>query len=166
MDQPGEPASTYNPEALARQPASLPASSATPAGPDRVVIALAAGRIGVGMLLLARPGLLPALLRVDRTSSTRTAWALRMVGGREIGLGLGSVIAGRAEPSSARRPWVAAGLISDGTDAIAIAAAIAAGTLARRPATVIAASAAALAAVEVLLLTRSAPPVVARTSPR
>lgn len=165
MDQPGTPASTYNPEALATHPASLPASSATPDRPDRVVIALAAGRVAVGVLLLARPGLLPALLRVDRTSRTRTAWAMRMVGGREIGLGLGSVIAGRAEPSSARRPWVAAAMISDGTDAIAIAAAIAAGTLARGPATVVAASAAALAAVEVLLLTRSAGPAVARRSP-
>ncbi|MGI3786724.1 MAG: hypothetical protein ACRYG2_38760 [Janthinobacterium lividum] len=123
----------------------------------RIVLALAASRTALGVVFLARPRLLPALLRVDPTTSTTMAWAMRMVGGREIALGLGTVAGIVVTPTPAgKRTWLAAGLFSDSTDTIALATAAKTGVLDRRPALIVAASAGALAATEVILLARKA----------
>ena len=124
------------------------------ARPDRVVTTLAIGRTTVGLLMLTWPGLLPALLSTDRATSTTMAWSLRLVGSREVAIGLGSLAAGRAEPSSARSTWLAANMITDATDSVALTMALANGTVARRPAAAMAALAAALATNEAVLLTR------------
>ncbi|MGI3783430.1 MAG: hypothetical protein ACRYG2_21920 [Janthinobacterium lividum] len=82
---------------------------------------------------------------------------MRMVGGREIALGLGTVAGNLLTPTpTAKRIWLAAGLFADSTDTVAITAAATTGVLSRRPAIVVAASAGALAATEVILLARTA----------
>lgn len=79
---------------------------------------------------------------------------MRMVGGREVALGLGSIAAGQFEPSSSARTWLAASMLSDAVDGVALATAVAGGSLQRRSGAVLAASAALLAGTEAALLTR------------
>ena len=130
----------------------VPDPTVSRAPSDRVGLALGLSRAALGVLLLVRPALLPGLLGVRDPS--RAGWAMQMLGGREIALGLGSVLAIRAEPVASARTWLAAGLISDSTDSITIAAAAVTGSLERRPAIIVAISAAALAATEAVLLVR------------
>lgn len=138
------------------QTKSLP-TTAPSTRSDRIVLALAASRTILGVVFLARPRLLPALLRIDHATSTTMGWAMRMVGGREIALGLGTIAGAVVEPSSiGKRTWLAAGLFSDSTDTIAITTAAVTGVLSRRPALIVAASGGALAATEVILLARKA----------
>ena len=80
---------------------------------------LAVGRTVVGVSMLAQPGLVPALLGVDRATRDRMAWVVQMLGAREVALGVGALVA-RKE----RRLWVAAGLLSDAVDAVVVAAAL------------------------------------------
>lgn len=105
------------------------------------------------VVFLARP----RLLRIDYATSTTMGWAMRMVGGREIALGRGTIAGAVVEPSSiGKRTWLAAGLFSDSTDTIAITTAAVTGVLSRRPALIVAASGGALAATKVILLARKA----------
>jgi hypothetical protein len=84
------------------------------------------GRAAVGVALLARPALLPGLVGADRDAASHLGWALRMLGAREVALGLGAAGAGRAGPRESRR-WLQAGLFSDAVDAFAVAAAVGSG---------------------------------------
>jgi hypothetical protein len=83
--------------------------------------ALGATRVALGAAMLARPVLIPRLLGADRVTAERMTWLVRMLGGREIALGLGAA-SRRVAPDP--RPWVLAGAISDATDALALAAAV------------------------------------------
>lgn len=83
------------------------------------------------------------------------AWAVQMVGGREVALALGSVAAAGFEPASSRRTWLAASMISDAVDATALTAAVTAATIGRRRGAVVAASAALLVIAEAALFARS-----------
>lgn len=85
---------------------------------------LALGRTFVGVTMITQPGLIPGLLGVDSEASTKLAWAVQMLGAREIALGAGS-LASRKE----RRLWHAAGLLSDTVDAVALAGALKLGTI-------------------------------------
>lgn len=85
--------------------------------------AVAIGRTGVGATLLVRPRLLPELLGVDSASSARSSWALQMLGGREVALGVGALA------SQHSRLWTAAGLLADLTDAVVIGSSAARGRL-------------------------------------
>ena len=123
-------------------------------GGSKVVVALAAGRTAVGLLMIGWPSLLPTLLKIDRASSARMAWVMRMVGGREIALGFGSFVTGRAGDFSTKRTWLAVNMITDGCDSVAIAA-MANYAPAPRRAAAIAAAAAAMAAIETVLLART-----------
>jgi len=87
---------------------------------------LAAGRTAVGVTMLTRPLLVPTVLGVDAVSSARMAWAVQMLGAREVALGLGALL-GRGD----RRLWAAAGLLSDAVDAVAVAAAVGQGHVRR-----------------------------------
>lgn len=78
---------------------------------------LAAGRTAAGVMMLTRPGLLPATLGVDRASADRMGWVVQMLGAREVALGLGALVA----PS---RAWHAAGVFSDAVDALAVGTAL------------------------------------------
>ena len=92
---------------------------------DATIKAVALGRIGLGVSYLAAPGL--ALRRwPGRDSSTDTDSALlhlmaRSTGGRDIGLGLGVLLAQRHDAPV--RGWLEAGMLADVVDAAAIAVA-------------------------------------------
>jgi hypothetical protein len=84
---------------------------------------LAQARTAVGVGMLARPTLLPQVLGVDRPASTQTAWAVQMLGAREVALGAGTWLALRRGDDRAARLWLAAGLLADAADALVVAAA-------------------------------------------
>lgn len=116
--------------------------------------ALGAGRVAMGALVLARPGTLPRGFGIDSATAGRLSWLDQMVGAREIGLGLGLLGSlRRGDP----RPWLAAGAIADGVDAVVLGRASWTGEI-RRPAgfavTALAAVATARALIAVLELTR------------
>lgn len=94
---------------------------------------LGMARTGVGVAMLTRPSLLPTALGVDSASAQRMDWAVRMLGAREVSLGLGAIAAGRAARRSGEggpvRLWLAAGLLADAVDAAAVARAVGAGRL-------------------------------------
>lgn len=73
-------------------------------------------RIGLGGGLLALPWLLARVLGVDAATARRTEWLGRMVGGREVALGIGTLV-------GPPRPWLTAQMVSDATDAVALVAA-------------------------------------------
>jgi hypothetical protein len=80
---------------------------------------LALGRTAVGVSMLARPALIPTQLGVPVEAAEQMTWAMRMLGAREVALGLGAITA-RKE----RRLWLAAGVLSDAVDALAVGAAL------------------------------------------
>ena len=94
---------------------------------------LALGRTGAGAVMVARPRLLPQALGVDSATAARTAWAVQMLGARELALGLGTLAARRAGDRRGARLWTAAGVLADGVDVLAVAGALARGRV-RTPA--------------------------------
>lgn len=82
-----------------------------------VVPATAALRISFGLGLLARPQLLARILGTDSVTAGRTAWLGRMIAGREIALGVGTL-------SGSPGPWLVAQMISDTADALAVGVAL------------------------------------------
>jgi hypothetical protein len=85
--------------------------------------------------MVIRPRWVPRLFGVDRGTATRTAWLPRMLGGREIALGLGALAAVRDERVSpgwgSARAWLLAGALTDATDLVAMRAGIRDGSLPR-----------------------------------
>jgi hypothetical protein len=74
-------------------------------------------RTAVGVSAVARPTLIPRLLGVDRVTAERVTWLVRMLGAREIALGVGTLTTRSAG-------WLAAGAMSDLTDALSTAEAV------------------------------------------
>lgn len=107
---------------------------------------VAAGRVALGLGIVARPELFPRLLGVDGVTAGRMRWLGRMFGAREVALGLGLLLA----PRAAEREWLLGGAISDGVDALAFAEAARRGGVRRPLAAAFAASAAAVTATEVV----------------
>ena len=106
------------PETAARRsPLQQLADRATPAH-------LALGRAGAGSVMVVRPRAVPQALGVDSATATRMAWAVQMLGAREIALGLGTWAALRSPDRAASRLWLAGGVLSDGVDALAVAGAL------------------------------------------
>lgn len=86
------------------------------------VIPLTGGlRLGIGGVMLARPGLLGAVLGMDRATARRSGWLAQMIAGRELALGMGTLVSGR---QGGARPWLAGQMIADSVDAVALALAI------------------------------------------
>lgn len=107
---------------------------------------LAAARLVLGVVMLARPTWLTRPLGVDRWTAERLAWLPRMVGGREVALGLGTLVMTRGGRPG-RRAWLAAGALADAADAAALLTAARRGHVSRPGG--IAAVATALAAASV-----------------
>ena len=80
---------------------------------------VAAGRVALGVGMIARPDLMPRLLGVDSGTAGRMGWLGRMFGAREVALGAGLLAAERA--GSSTDEWLLAGALSDGIDAVAFA---------------------------------------------
>ena len=92
---------------------------------------LAAGRTGAGVVMLVRPRLLPQTVGVDSASAAKTSWVVQMLGAREVALGLGTLVSLRSCDARAARTWVAAGVLSDAVDVVAVGAAVATGRLSK-----------------------------------
>ena len=92
---------------------------------------LAVGRTGAGAVMLVRPRLMPQTMGVDSATAAKTAWLVQMLGAREIALGVGTLVALRSSDARATRTWLAAGVASDGLDALAVGAAVLSGRLSR-----------------------------------
>lgn len=113
---------------------------------------LSMGRAGMGVAMVARPSSLPALLGADRAATAGSGWVVQMLGAREIALGLGAFTALRRGDGRAARLWLAAGLLSDAVDAVALAGAVGRGTVATAPGTAGAVVATTAAAVQAAAL--------------
>jgi hypothetical protein len=111
------------PEKVRRTALQAVADRATPAQ-------LALGRTGAGVVMVVRPRALPQSLGVDSATAARTGWVVQMLGAREIALGLGTLAAGRAGDRSARL-WIAAGVLSDAVDVLAVGGALAKGRVSK-----------------------------------
>lgn len=74
--------------------------------------------LGVGMILAPRLLTRPALKARAASPDAVTVW--RMNGGREIAVGLGTLLAARRR-SPAVRGWLEAGALADGVDVLAMA---------------------------------------------
>ena len=91
---------------------------------------VAAGRVALGVGMLARPEALPRLLGVDTATARRMSWLGRMFGAREVALGAGLRLAGRR--GGGERDWLVGAALSDAADAAAFAGAVRSGVV--RPA--------------------------------
>jgi peptide-methionine (R)-S-oxide reductase len=90
---------------------------------DATVKAVALGRIGLGVAYLATPGLALSAWPGRASSTDQDSALLRLMarstGGRDIGLGLGVLLAQRH--NAPVRGWMEAGMLADVVDAVAIA---------------------------------------------
>lgn len=87
----------------------------------RCAVWLALGRVAVGVAAVARPDL-PARPWVGSTEAGGAAGRVlgRALGGRDISLGLGALLALRHDrPVGPAVSWVAGGALADGVDALA-----------------------------------------------
>ena len=85
---------------------------------------LAVGRTAAGVSMITRPRMLPQLMGVDSAAATRVGWAVQMLGAREVAVGLGTLASVRGGDRRATRTWVAAGVLCDAVDALAMTGAL------------------------------------------
>jgi hypothetical protein len=98
---------------------SVPRAGLLPS-PRVTRIALGAGRIALGGAFLASPKLSVRVLGLDSATAGRVTWLARMTAGRDIALGVGTLVSSvRGAPSAAG--WVVAGAAADAVDAVVIA---------------------------------------------
>jgi hypothetical protein len=87
--------------------------------PLGLIPALGLTRIAIGIGLMANPKGIGKALGIDDAAMQQAAWLARFTGGREIAIGLGTLLAWRrSEPLAG---WIAAQAISDATDTVAFA---------------------------------------------
>jgi len=121
------PAASHSRSALSSTLSPTARRLAAFATPER----LALGRTGAGAVMVLRPRALPQALGVDSATATRVGWVVQMLGAREIALGLGTLAALRSTGRRASRSWVAAGVLADGIDALAVTGALARGRISK-----------------------------------
>ena len=85
---------------------------------------LALGRAAAGASMIVRPTMLPRLMGVDSAAATRLGWSVQMLGAREVAVGLGTLASVRGGDRRATRTWVAAGVLCDAVDALAMTGAL------------------------------------------
>lgn len=105
--------------------------------------AIAALRIGLGIAATVAPGLV-SRLQFGTGGATQTV-VVRMLGARDLGLGLGVLLATR-HGSAGLRGWVEAGALADGVDAAAFLRAPRGATRRRGLTVLVAGSSAAISA--------------------
>lgn len=104
---------------------------------------IAVARVGIGIAATLTPGLVSRAQFGSDTPSQRIL--VRMLGARDLGLGLGVLMATR-RGSSGVRGWVEAGGLADGVDALAFARARPGAANRRGLTTLVAGASAALSA--------------------
>ena len=90
--------------------------------PKLVLSAIAAGRVGLGALLLARPGIAGWFIGGE-TSTAAANVVTRVAGVRDVVIGVGTLRALWTEGEDAT-PWVVGSAVCDATDAAAHAVAL------------------------------------------
>lgn len=80
-----------------------------------IVPVLGVVRLGIGAGLVIRPEGMAEALGVHNPSEPGVRWLARLIGAREIGIGVGTLLSARNAP----RPWILAQGISDSSDAVA-----------------------------------------------
>jgi hypothetical protein len=81
----------------------------------QVAILIARGRVVIGLGALVAPGLAVRMLMGESTPTTRTL--TRMLGARDLALGIGAVNSVKERTQDAE--WVSMGAVADGVDALA-----------------------------------------------
>ncbi|WP_241842222.1 hypothetical protein [Pseudofrankia sp. BMG5.36] len=99
-------------------------TSITPQAGGRTHLGLLAlGRCAIGAAALTRPVTALRATGVDRVTAENTAWAARLLGGRDLALGTGLLHAlARRHPTDG---WVWAGILTDAVDATVLSTAAA-----------------------------------------
>jgi hypothetical protein len=82
-----------------------------------LAVGLARGRIAIGVVSLLAPGFVGRTITGRNGSEGGTRLFLRMVGARDLGLGLGVLVA--LDRSAPVRGWLEASAVVDGLDAAA-----------------------------------------------
>jgi hypothetical protein len=82
-----------------------------------LAVSLARGRVAIGAVSLLAPGLVGRTITGRGGSEGATRLFLRMVGARDLGLGLGVLVA--LDRSAPVRGWLEASAVVDGLDAAA-----------------------------------------------
>ncbi len=98
----------------------MPVRSTPPAAADPVAIArgIAVGRIAVGIVLVVLPSVFSRVIAGVPPRQDATA-AARIAGARDLGLGIGTVLAARQGGTPELRRWVEASALADGIDVLA-----------------------------------------------
>lgn len=87
--------------------------------PKGIIPALGLTRVAIGIGLIANPMGIGKALGIADEAMRQSVWLARFTGGREIAIGLGTLVAWkRSEPLAG---WIAAQAISDATDTVAFA---------------------------------------------
>jgi hypothetical protein len=86
--------------------------------PRLLVRAIAVGRVAIGAVATLAPAA-AGRFQFGSAPAAQTL-AIRMLGARDLGLGLGALLAGR-HGSGALRGWAEAGALADAVDAVAFA---------------------------------------------
>ena len=81
----------------------------------QLAIVIARGRVVIGLGALVAPGLAVRMLMGESTPTTRTL--TRMLGARDLALGIGAVTSVKERTQDAE--WVSMGAVADGVDALA-----------------------------------------------
>lgn len=87
--------------------------------PSRLLAQMFGVRLALGVVFVCAPRWSWRQLSGPRQPSDETVLAVRMLGGREIALGLGGLLAARHD--GAVRGWAEAGVLADAVDAAALA---------------------------------------------
>lgn len=126
--------------------------------PARLALAVATGRVVVGVVLLVHPDWLTRSLGADSRTARRLRYLPRMAGGRDAAIGAGGLYALTAGRGATG--WLVAAAAADSVDAIAVGTAAARGDVARLAGSATALSAVAAAAVSLQAVRRrsAAPP--------
>lgn len=91
-----------------------------------IVPVLGIVRLGIGAGLVIRPEGMAQALGVQNPGEPGVRWLARLIGAREIGIGVGTLLSARSAP----RPWILAQGISDTSDAVAFSVLTAQGRIA------------------------------------
>ena len=86
-----------------------------PTDPRTIALVLARGRVVIGLVALLLPGLMARLVLGANSPNSRAL--LRMVGVRDVALGIGAITNVKTAEQDAE--WVSMGAIADGGDALA-----------------------------------------------
>ncbi|MGH8976546.1 MAG: hypothetical protein ACRDV7_00620 [Acidimicrobiia bacterium] len=87
-----------------------------PTDPRTIAILVARARVVIGLIALVLPGVLARLMLGSSSAHARVM--LRMVGIRDVALGVGAITSLKEQTQDAE--WVSMGALSDGGDAVAL----------------------------------------------